>query len=677
MANRRRGPSSTSGNPAPSQDGERVASERMQRGVTQLLFNYLPNRTVDWEDGLAIVQLRELYLSQAWEEERSSILLDEVAQALDQWRARGGRVDSEFPDPRTERGLFCAGPPQAIDAQLVRSAYVCRGCGALHFPDIRALTERSEAALTCRRCGARPLRQFPFVFIHGCGELIPVTEWIPRVRPGTLEPTTAPLRCRTCGNAGVPTVQLRTERVRDMRVTCGACGGEIRRRLDANCPRCLRRLARERAARTEDAQETHETAIARVAMRVARYNASEGYYPQTVSILRLDRPTITAAADPLLDPLATLIATRGGNPGNADNLGTLVRRIQDEEAAGRMDQAAQLRLRLAQVATAPATQRNEAEARVGPALQDDVRKSLRESVALRTTVRMRAAQEVALEGQGASGLLHARVNEAISALGLREVLVVDDLPIITAAYGYTRRSFEPTYTELSAENLPTEIRPFPPLNRYAAVGLQRPDLAGCLPIPAREGDHEGLFLALDPPRVAAWLRANGIQIPDEEQMLPSLLAALEPIDRYYDDIWSRPVRRMLFGLVHTLAHVAMRAATRFAGLERTSINEYLFLPLLGAVIYDSASAFQLGGLRTLARDHLLSFLEALADEGVSCLYDPECGDHRGACHGCVHSPEICCRVFNHGLSRAFLSGGHAPWVDVSTPTRIVGYWEMP
>ena len=37
------------------QSAERLPS--MQRGVSQLLFNYLPYRTVDWEDGLAIVQL--------------------------------------------------------------------------------------------------------------------------------------------------------------------------------------------------------------------------------------------------------------------------------------------------------------------------------------------------------------------------------------------------------------------------------------------------------------------------------------------------------------------------------------------------------------------------------------------------------------------------------------------
>jgi hypothetical protein len=76
------------------------------------------------------------------------------------------------------------------------------------------------------------------------------------------------------------------------------------------------------------------------------------------------------------------------------------------------------------------------------------------------------------------------------------------------------------------------------------------------------------------------------------------------------------------------------------------------------------------------RDNLSAFLNALADDAMTCLYDAQCIDHKGACHGCIHSPELSCRVFNHGLSRSFLIGGHAPWVDVATNRQIVGYWQV-
>src|SRR5262249_11503433 len=82
-----------------------VARPKMQRGVSQLLFNYLPGRTVDWEDGLAIVRLGAVRLSTAWEPHRMGAVLEEVSALLERWRSRGGTVDSRFPNPR-EAGRF-------------------------------------------------------------------------------------------------------------------------------------------------------------------------------------------------------------------------------------------------------------------------------------------------------------------------------------------------------------------------------------------------------------------------------------------------------------------------------------------------------------------------------------------------------------------------------------------
>ena len=80
-------------------DGEQSSerSLKMQRGVSQLLFNYLPYRTVDWEDGLAIVQLGNVRLSSVWEEDRKTTLLKEIGEAFHRWQARGGRIDPAFP----------------------------------------------------------------------------------------------------------------------------------------------------------------------------------------------------------------------------------------------------------------------------------------------------------------------------------------------------------------------------------------------------------------------------------------------------------------------------------------------------------------------------------------------------------------------------------------------------
>jgi hypothetical protein len=417
-------------------------------------------------------------------------------------------------------------------------------------------------------------------------------------------------------------------------------------------------------------------------MRLARYSASDTYYPQTLSVLRLDKPQLTSADDEISAMLRRLLprARRPEAAGTvAERLKALSERMKAAETSG--DAAEQKRLMAVILAIAQGKTPEEEITETGllQSVPQDLEKAIKESLAFRGTVSVENAEHKAAQEGAAAPLLAEEVCRLKASLGLGELLYVDDLPIITATYGYTRRSFEPTYEELKAQNLPVEIRAFPSVQKFAAQQLGRMELVGTLPVLAREGEHEGIFLSLVPDRVVAWLSANGIQLPNDH--LPAtarILSALEPIDRdrYYDTIWELTVRRMVFGLIHSLSHSAMRAITRYAGIDRTSVAEYIFLPMLGCVVYDSSSSFKLGGVATLVRDNLAPFLRNIADEAVECLYDPDCADHTGACHGCLHSPEISCRVFNHGLSRAFLLGGHAPWADVSTETRIVGDWEM-
>lgn len=658
----------------------------MQRGVSQLLFNYLPGRTVDWEDGLAIVLLEGVHLSLAWDEEHSLGVLDEIANLFDRWRSRGGTVDLQFPDPRTERGRFTVGLPHSIDATVLNTALVCPRCSRLSFQKRSEIAHMARGDFRCAACGHRGLRQIPYVFVHGCGELVPISEWIPATRrgtDGTIESINRPIRCHRCGAAGPLAMPLRSERVKDMKIVCLTCNTQVIDRLTARCRRCLQAATRgtDERASTEGRSENHEdTIVTRIAMRLSRYSASDTYYPQTLSMLRLDRPTITRALDEeqaLLRSMLALGRRPGASHSASETLDSLVKRLQAAETAGDREQVTRIRSLIVQAASATATPVEEqTDERLVPS-SPDIERSIHESIAFRQTVTTRPAVSVAAESGGSSQLLLQRIDETRARLGIREALVVDDLPVITATFGYTRRSFEPTYEELSGKNLPTQIRPFPSLQRAAAQRLGRPEVVGTVPILAREGEHEGIFLSLDVDRVLRWLQLNGIELPlPDLPALARILRLLEPVDRYYDDILSRPIRRMVFGLLHSLSHLAMRAVSRFAGLERTSLGEYIFLPLLGTVVFDNSSTFRLGGIETLARDQLSAFLDTLALESTTCLYDAACIDHRGACHGCIHSPEISCRVFNHGLSRAFLIGGHAPWADISSDIQIVGYWEM-
>ena len=675
-----------------TEDFEASGRVEMQRGVTQLLFNYLPNRTVDWEDGLAIVHLEGVRLSGAWDEEKAVALLEEISQLLDRWKTRGGRIDPQFPDPRTERSRFTVGLPEAITATVLETALICSRCSRLSFPNRNQLARIPRGQFRCEGCGARGLRQIPYVFVHGCGELVPITEWLPGTKKnsaGIIESVSRPIRCPRCGAGSALEMSARSERVKDMKIVCKTCGTQVVDRLTARCGRCLRQIVRrghqpeQRDNSQNDGQNrtNEDTIVTRIAMRVSRYSASDTYYPQSLSMLRLDRPAVTNVTDEeqaLLRRLLPLSRRPDAPQSTAEALGSLVRRLREAEATSNEAETARLCNLITQIASGSQVSNNVPEnAAAEVVLTVDLERAVAESIAFRETVSMKPATVVARQSGGASDLLVQQVAERCGALGLRDVLIVDDLPVITATFGYTRRSFEPTYEELSATDLPTEIRVFPSVDRFAAQRLGRADLVGTVPILAREGEHEGLFVSLEPTRVLDWLGANGIT-PPQPDLAPvaRILSMLEPVDRYYDDIWALRARRMVFGLVHSLSHMVMRAISRFSGIERTSLSEYIFLPLLGTVIFDSSSTFRMGGIETIARDQLHAFLADLATRATECLYDSACIDHRGACHGCIHSPEISCRVFNHGLSRAFFVGGHAPWADIASAAHVTGYWNI-
>src|SRR5260370_26959637 len=110
----------------------------MQRGVSQLLFNYLPYRTVDWEDGLAIVQLGELRFASVWEENRKSTLLTEISEGFTRCVRRGGRIHPSFPDPKREPERFTIGMPESIDAVVLDAALICQRCGYLILSTIHS-----------------------------------------------------------------------------------------------------------------------------------------------------------------------------------------------------------------------------------------------------------------------------------------------------------------------------------------------------------------------------------------------------------------------------------------------------------------------------------------------------------------------------------------------------------
>lgn len=657
--------------------GERPKAMTMSRSIGQLLFTYLPGRAVDWDDGLAIVSLDSPRLRASWDGPRKQAVLDEVAHAMRGWEAAGGTISADYPRPERDPGRITVGTPDAVEATVLGGAMVCTRCDTLSFEAREAAARGGgQASIRCPnpKCAQPTMRQFPFVFVHGCGELQVLEEWMPSQgsTDGGIVEKKRPIRCQRCQKS-LLAIPARSDRIRDISIKCTNCGDVVMDRIVASCQPCIRayRLGEQRTPDGRPADPAH------VLMRATRYSATNTYSPQSISFLPLDQTLPVAAPDPEVERLQRLLPTAEqplADAGAADRIEVLLAQVKRATDPGEKKRLMAAIARAARDEPAPSA----AQTAPDVTLQDeDLFRGIRESVTFRTSVNTRSLPEVAESGAGPSSLRADAVRAAFSRLGLRCVELVFDLPVVQAAFGFTRRSYRPTYVEeIGNVTLSTTLRPLKSLSPHAAQYIGDALAEGTTPILARDGRHQGMFVSLEPERVIAWLTLNGVELPAPNDLpLLRILAGLEPCDRYHNEVFSRPIRRYVFGLVHTLSHAVMRVAARYAGLERTSVSEYLFLPLLGSAVYDNSSHVQLGGFETLAKNSLESFSAALEDDAMACLYDTECIDHRGACHGCVHAPEISCRFFNHGLSRALLLGGHAPWAS-GQQSRVIGYWEM-
>lgn len=123
----------------------------------------------------------------------------------------------------------------------------------------------------------------------------------------------------------------------------------------------------------------------------------------------------------------------------------------------------------------------------------------------------------------------------------------------------------------------------------------------------------------------------------------------------------------LYTLLHTYAHVFMRAISEFSGLDLGSISEYLFPADLAFVVYRNGTTMDLGNLSALWRnfnnmflEHILQPKTLMCGSGSLCDTNP----HKpGACPDCVMVPETSCLASNQLLSRSVLRGGPAPRED--------------
>jgi hypothetical protein len=238
----------------------------------------------------------------------------------------------------------------------------------------------------------------------------------------------------------------------------------------------------------------------------------------------------------------------------------------------------------------------------------------------------------------------------LGRLGLAELSLVMEFPITTAVYGYSRVDYQPDECFVS---------PFPPDR----------DAGGKFPVFVNVTSADALLLRLNHRAVLEWLAANGmaVNIPATENRplaeRAAFVAMFQGVDLRQTIDAAHPQARMVFGLVHTLSHAALRHASLLCGLDPISLAEYVLPRALSLAIYSNQSfGATIGALTALFEQSMEDWLSRIAGTR-RCLYDPVCAADGGACHACTHASETSCRFFNVNLGRQFLFGGHDPKLD--------------
>lgn len=277
-------------------------------------------------------------------------------------------------------------------------------------------------------------------------------------------------------------------------------------------------------------------------------------------------------------------------------------------------------------------------------------------------------------------LLHAQSSKTMALmkrLGIEKTGLIREFELCRFTHGYTRMASEPIIEKKDAATLrlPVRLQLFDPFKDSRKR-----------PIYTVTQKNEAIYVQLSPRQVFAWLKEVGVQdLPDWSSREPTKLGAhlLEravPFGRFFSDLTPSDAStyRYCYTLLHTYAHVVMKAVSEFSGLDMGSLSEYIFPCDLAFVVYRNATTMDLGYMSALWRNSNTDFLEHLGSHhSLQCGSGSLCETKGGACPDCIVVPETSCIASNRLLSRSVLGGGLAPREDVTHGgTRIPGYLEV-
>lgn len=592
----------------------------MERSTTQVIYRYLPGRIFSHDDGF-LAQVNRVQGGQVSSYVNQKVLLEELARELEQWRPDQRRI----PDPLTNPDEYLLLEPREVSWDVYPLTFECtnQACKRVKrwFTQKEAIEKTSAAGrVRCGHCNTK-MRQLRYLTAHECGDVAPLhTPKCPVCKVpdnmyledlGTFRSST--WRCRTCSSA------LST------RFTPCSCGRY--------------------AAGDKTPYRTG-------------YTARDGrlWYPQLLTIINIADQTYDHLQVHDHKGLAALASWVGDEPRLAGSLRDLERPSggkryteaewavqEDTLRAANMDEEIIARVRAESVV--PASGVTAFAAQAG--------EQVVEAFSERPMLERAALFDVAIVGDrrsyadirsGLSGV-SASVAEvpvrAMAALGIADVSVTEQFPIVLASYGYTRSKRTPGEADLRG---------------YA----QQRQYRDKTPIFALPANTEAILVTMDAEAVVGFLASEGDYtgpLPADAREAKLSLAALLAADPTVGGEGAAGKTRRL---MHSCSHALLRALDDGqSGFGESSLAEWIVPDVLTTGIYvASYNDFTLGAFDTVLRRRLAPWLLRAAEDVVRCDNDPMCehtSPHRphAACDRCLHL-SFGCRTWNADLDRKLL-----------------------
>ncbi|MCW3020524.1 MAG: hypothetical protein JWN10_2832 [Solirubrobacterales bacterium] len=561
-----------------------------RRGLSQILFGFLPEQTVDLSGKVWKVRrwILPIHLPVDIETVRRELL-----RAIRPW-SEAGRDGLLAEDLYRGLPLHVLGVNEhrGVEVERFPRTYRCTSCSRLERQDDKRCA-----------CGARRWVQWHFVSYHDCGYL-------------------GPPKFRRCSEHKQVRVALPGT----------ASAGDLR----FECPEC-RRLLHQGFLRV-----TCENCDEGTPVRHDVHRAAQVYSPRTLTLV--NPPDATAAAM-MNDPTAgaqQLQWVLDGLPAERRSGPTVETVAAGLAAAGMTPEAARAQAErmleegaLGSAQGAPAIDLSEETRNMAQAAALNLWAA---TAGGRTTIADLTARAEPHE--------RARYLEtyprAIANVGLEQVELLDDFPVLTLRYGYTRGGSTPGQARL---------------RRYVARD-------GGVDVHGQLSRTEGLLFRLDPVTVASWLSLRGLLSEPSSEAYQARLQILAsgPVPEPYDEP-SDTAGSMVLTLIHSISHRLIRRVASLAGIERDAIAEYLIPEHLGFVLYAATRGdFVLGGMQALFQHDLALALDDLIAGERRCALDPGCRQHGRACVACLHIGEPSCRYFNRFLDRDVLFSPEAGYL---------------